>query len=198
MATFPVAARRRACYGGATMTRAMSGRSVFSGVMVAAVLSAAVAAMSLATDASEDHAVVGRWSITSDVGGAVWAFQPSGTVVVSGPGEIMSQGTWTEGPGDGAFDATVDVTVTGQELAVLGQVADEGGQVALYVTATEASRPDDWMPWPTESRVLGERLMLMVEETAVPSQPPLDCLRPRWQDGVVDWDRCDAVPTSPS
>ena len=174
------------------MTRSSAGRSAVSSVAAAALLLTAVVVTSVAQDASEDHPVVGRWSITSDeVGGAVWAFQPSGVLVISGPGDVMSKGTWSPATGPDEFDATVDVEITGQQLEVLAQVAPDGAGIALYVTATEATRPDDWYPWPAESRLTGQRFGMMVEETPEPTEAPVEGLRPQWVEGAVDWDRCD-------
>lgn len=155
-----------------------------------------VVATGLAQDGHEEHPVVGRWNITSDVGGAVWAFQPSGALLVTGPGEIMSEGSWTAAAAPGELDATIDVEVTGQLLYALAQVAPDGSALALYVTATEATRPDDWHPWPAESRLVGQPFGMMVEETPEPTQTPVECLRPQWIENEVDWDRCDAEPAT--
>ncbi|MEA2025183.1 MAG: hypothetical protein U9O18_00685 [Chloroflexota bacterium] len=170
-----------------------TGRSAISSIGVAVLLLIAVVVSSVATAATEDHAVVGRFSITSDVGGAVWAFQPSGALIVTGPGEILSEGTWSTADGEREFDAQVGVTVTGQALDVLGQVSPDGATVAVYVTATEPERPDDWTPWPAESRLLGERFGMTTDPAPSPTPEPLDCARPEWVDGAVDWDRCDDV-----
>jgi hypothetical protein len=176
------------------MTRSSFGRSAAASMAGVILLLATLVGSGLAQDSSGEHPVVGRWSITSDAGGAVWAFQPSGTLVVTGPGDILSEGTWTPAAGPDAFDATVAVEITGQQLEAIGQVDPGGTAIALYVTATEATRPDDWLPWPAESRLVGERFGMMVEETPQPSEPPLDCMRPQWVDGQVDWDRCDEAP----
>ncbi len=178
------------------MMRHFLGRSLIASVGVTALLGTMVVATGVARDAGDEHPVVGRWSITSDAGGAVWAFQPSGALVISGPGEIMSEGSWTPAAGPGELDAAVDVEVTGQQLQALAQVSVDGTGIALYVTATEATRPDDWRPWPPESRLVGERFGMMVDETPQPSEPPIECLRPQWRDGEVDWDRCDGVLTT--
>jgi hypothetical protein len=153
-------------------------------------------AVSVAAD-DDEHPVTGRWVVEAEPGGAVWAFQPSGMLVVSGPGEISAEGTWTAADEEGAFDASVEAVVTGQLLEVLGQVAPSLDEVALYVTATEPSRPDDWTPWPARSRLLGTPFGMTSEETPVPSAVPADCLRPEWVDGEVDWDRCDIGLTAP-
>jgi hypothetical protein len=144
-----------------------------------------------ASQADGTHPVVGRWNLASDVGGAVWTFQPSGKLTVIGPGDIVSEGSWTPAGDEGAFDATVDVPVTGQQLTVLGQVSADGEAVALYVAASEASRPGDWTPWPAESRLQGERTVMVPDPSPMSSPVPIDCLRPQWLDGTVDWDRCD-------
>ena len=173
------------------MTRMTTGRSAISSIGAAVLLLIAVVVSSVATVATEDHAVVGRFSIISDAGGAVWAFQPSGALIVTGPGEILSKGTWSPADGEREFDAQVDVTVSGQALNVLGQVSPDGVAVAVYVSATDPERPDDWTPWPADSRLLGERLGMTIDPTPSPTPEPLDCARPEWVDGAVDWDRCD-------
>lgn len=156
-----------------------------------------LAGFAAAAGAAEDeHPVVGRWVIEAEPGGAVWAFQSSGALIVTGPGDIISQGTWTPAEGPGEFDAAVDVEVSGQRLEVLGQVSDDASGVALYVTSTDATRPDDWTPWPAESRIVGHPLGMMVSETPRPTEPPLECFRPQWVEGTIDWDRCDAVTGS--
>ena len=153
-----------------------------------------VATMGLS--ASPDHPVVGRFVITSASGGAVWAFQPSGALVVIGPGEIISEGTWSAAGGEREFDARLEVTVSGQSLVVLGEVSEAGDAVAMYVTASEPTRPEDWTPWPAESRLVGERLGMIAQPDGSPTPPPLDCARPEWVADVVDWDRCDAAPVA--
>lgn len=178
------------------MTYTTFGRTALASLGAALLLLSAVAITGLASDATEDHPVVGRWAITSDTGGAVWAFQPSGALVVTGPGEIMSEGSWTAASAPDEVDAIIDAQITGQELTALAQVSPDGSEIALYVTATEATRPDDWRPWPAESRLVGERFGMMVEETPEPTETPLECLRPLWVDDEVDWDRCDGVLTT--
>jgi hypothetical protein len=147
--------------------------------------------------ASEESPVVGRFSVVSEAGGAVWAFQPGGSLVLVGPGDLVSSGTWLEGPLRGEFDASVDVEVTGQELTVLGAVSPDGRQVALFVHATEATRRGNWDPWPSESRLLGDLLTTGTEETPSPDATLPDCLRPAWRSGeIVDWDRCEEAHSS--
>jgi hypothetical protein len=173
------------------MTRTFLGRSAVTAITLSLLLVAAVVASGLVSAADEDHPVVGRWSITSDAGGAVWAFQPSGALFVSGPGEIMAEGTWAPAANEGELDAAVDMQITGQQLNVMAQVSPDATAIALYVTASEATRPDDWHPWPAESRLVGERFGMMAQDTPEPTEPPVECLRPQWADGAVDWDRCD-------
>lgn len=174
------------------MIHRVSGRAP----LVAAVsLLLALSSAGTALAGPADHPVVGRWLVEAEPGGAIWAFQPSGELMASGPGDIQSQGTWEMVDEEGAFDASLDVAVTGQTLQVLGQVAEDGSAVAMYIIASEASLPDDWTPWPAESRLLGAPFGMMTEETPEPSEPPLDCLRPVWAEGVLDWDRCDEVLT---
>jgi hypothetical protein len=177
------------------MLRISRGRTSVVFIAISMLLISVVLVAAVAATADQEHPVVGRWSITSDAGGAVWAFQPSGVLVISGPGEIMSEGTWTAASAEDELDARVDVLVTGQQLTVMAQVSPDATAIALYATATEATRPDDWRPWPTESRLVGERFGMMVEGTPEPTMPPVECLRPQWVDGAVDWDRCDDEPT---
>lgn len=171
------------------MTPRSVGRSAATALAAAVLLLAAVFITGLAQ--SEDHPVVGRWTVESDVGGAVWAFQPSGKLVVTGPGEISANGNWTAAGSDGELDASVDARITGQQLTVLAQVAPDGTALALYVTASEATSPEDWQPWPPASRLIGQPFGMMVEQTPEPTATPLECLRPQWVEGAVDWDRCD-------
>lgn len=170
--------------------RTLSRRSRTAG-RAAVVLLVTLVAAGYATAASDESPVVGRFSIISDVGGSVWAFGPGGDLRVIGPGDLVSQGTWLEGPEHGEFDASLAVEVSGQELAVLGAVSPDGRRVALYVRATEATLPGNWDAWPPESRLLGELLSVTGDEAPSPSPEPMDCLRPTWSSGtVVDWDRC--------
>lgn len=179
--------------------KVIPGRSARVAALVAVALSMLAAGVIALDDAPLDsHPVVGRFSISSDAGGAVWSFQPSGALVVTGPGEISSEGTWAAGPDADGFDATLDVAVTGQDLAILGEVSPDGRQVALHVAATTAARPDDAIPWPAVSRLIGERLGMVADGTPAPSPSPHDCDRPDWVDGEVDWDRCDDGPTEPA
>jgi len=143
-----------------------------------------------ASDEAADHEVIGRYSVESDAGGAVWAFQPRGLLVVTGPGDISSEGTWEPASGEREFDASVEVTVSGQSLDVLGQVSRDGDRIAVYVIATEPSRPDDADPWPTESRLIGERFGMVADPSPSPPPTPEDCARPEWVEDAVDWDRC--------
>ncbi len=159
-----------------------------------ALLLSAVVATSLAAD--PEPLVIGRWVVEAEPGGAVWAFQPEGSLVITGPGELLSEGSWSAAPDEGAFDATVQVDASGQVLEVLGQVSDDGAAVALYIVATEASKPDDWTPWPAESRVVGHPFGMSPSASPVATTPPVDCLRPRWIGDQVDWDRCDGSVTA--
>lgn len=159
-------------------------------------LSLVPATAGLATEMDEEHEVVGRFSITSEAGGAVWAFQPSGLLVITGPGDIISEGSWAPASGEREFDAAVDYEIAGQMLTVHGQVAPDEVGIAVYVQATEPQRPGDAEPWPAESRLVGERMAMMPEVTASPSPSPADCMRPVWVDGEVDWDRCDTILTT--
>jgi hypothetical protein len=138
-----------------------------------------------------DAAVVGRFSVDSPAGGAVWTFQEDGDLVVLGPGDLVARGSWTHGGLPGELDATLGLPITGQTLSVLGAVSPDGRQVALYVAASEAASPLDGSPWPAVSRLVGDRIGLIAEPTASPTAPAADCLRPAWlPDAAVDWDRC--------
>jgi hypothetical protein len=180
------------------MMRASKVRMTGSGLAVAMLMLLAPASFGLAAEVEGDHAVVGRFSITSEAGGAVWAFQPGGLLVLTGPGEISSRGTWSAAPGERDFDASVDYDIAGQSLVIQGQVAPDGAAIAVHVRASAASKPGDAEPWPSESRLLGERFGMTAEATPAPSQRPVDCSRPRWVDGEVDWDRCDDLPAGAS
>ena len=141
-----------------------------------------------------EHPVVGRYSVISEAGGAVWAFQSSGSLVVSGPGDLVAMGSWSSaGPVERAFDALVEVGVTGQELSIVGEVSPDRGAVAMHVEASVPTAPDLAVPWPPESRLVGERVEMTTEPTPS-SSPAIDCRRPSWsEDGSIDWDPCDAL-----
>ena len=145
-------------------------------------------------DAPSEHPVLGRYSVISEAGGAVWAFQSSGSLVVSGPGDLVATGTWSSvGLADRAFDALVEVGVTGQELSIVGEVSPDHAAVAMHVDASVPTAPDLAVPWPPESRLVGERLAMSTQPTPS-SSPDIDCRRPSWnQDGSIDWDPCDAL-----
>jgi hypothetical protein len=68
--------------------------------------------------------------------------------------------------------------------------------VALHVRASNPGTLGDGVPWPEESRLIGERTG-MVREDASPTAAADECLRPAWETvSVIDWDRCapDPVP----
>ena len=174
----------------------MLSRSVFTAVVASVLLTVVVLASDAPAEPPQDHPVVGRFALTSEAGGAVWTFQPSGALFVTGPGEIVSEGRWSAAAGEGEFDAQVDVVITGQELTVLGQVSPDGESLAVYVAATDPARPEDWTPWPPESRLVGQRTGMVTDPQPTPSPAPPDCARPAWVDGAVDWDRCDATLVS--
>lgn len=146
-------------------------------------------------DVADQHPVVGRYSVVSDAGGAVWAFQAGGSLVVSGPADLIANGSWSSAElAERAFDASLDVGVTGQELTIVGEVSPDHGDIAMHVAATEPSAPELAAAWPSESRLVGDRLSMAAEPS--PSVlPEIDCLRPSWdEDGTVDWDPCAARP----
>lgn len=151
------------------------------------------------SDSVEPPLVVGRFAVVSEAGGAVWTFRPGGELVVAGPGDLQSLGNWSRGPFGGEFDASVDSQATGQTLTILGAVSADGRHVALYVRAAGDVLAGAWRPWPSESRLLGERVDLAAEVEPAPSLAPLECLRPAWvADAVVDWDRCADGEAPPS
>jgi hypothetical protein len=170
---------------------------IAAGVAMLVIL--ALSTVSPAADSTDDPSLLGRFSVVSDAGGAVWSFQPGGEIMVVGPGDLLAVGTWAPGPESGEFDAELDVVVTGQVLVVLGAVSPDGRQIALYVAASEATSPLDGIPWPAVSRLVGDRVGLVADPTPSPTPPPADCLRPAWGAAEsVDWDRCSVkTPESP-
>ncbi|MFV2062057.1 MAG: hypothetical protein ACC726_00925 [Chloroflexota bacterium] len=166
-----------------------------SAVIVGLVVSVALMASAwviVAAESDPQHDVVGRFSIESEAGGAVWAFQPSGKLILTGPGEQIAEGAWSSSAASSRkFDATLDVAVTGQELTVLGEVSPQGAGIALFIAATPPNDEDNALPWPSESRLTGQRFGFSSEATPVPSLDATECLRPSWAtDGTVDWDPC--------
>jgi hypothetical protein len=141
--------------------------------------------------AQAEHPVVGRWVLEAEPGGAVWTFQAGGGLVVTGPGDLISEGSWDAAGEPEAFDAGLRVDASGQQLEILGQVSDDGAAIAMYITATDASRPQDWTPWPPESRLIGYPLGMAPSGSPEPTVPPVECRRPLWVGRAVDWDRCD-------
>lgn len=180
--------------------RATYGRTAISALAVTVLPLMVLVAAGQAAEPAPESPVVGRYSVVSPAGGAVWTFRSGGELVVVGPLDLISQGRWTEGGAPGEFDAMLAVEVTAQELTILGSVSPDGRRVALYVLATEATAPQNWDPWPSESRLLGVRVDVGPEESPSPTPVAVECLRPAWAPGaVVDWDRCDGgePPTAP-
>lgn len=142
---------------------------------------------------TDDHDVIGRFNIDSEAGGAVWSFQIGGELVIVGPGDLVARGTWAPTVGAAReFDAAVAVRVTGQKLQAMGEVAPDGGRIAMFVEATDATHADRGVPWPAESQLIGGRLGMTPSATPVPSAVAFDCQRPTWiGGGEVDWDRCN-------
>ena len=174
------------------------GRITMSGLGAFVLLLAGVA-VGQGSEPAGVSPVVGRFAVDSAVGGAVWAFQPGGRLIVVGPGDLITRGTWTEGPETGELDARLTIADSGQGLTILGAISPDGQEVALYVAATDAVTPDGWTPWPPVSRLLGERLVPLADAIASPTPMPLDCLRPSWaSEAAVDWDRCDGAELSPT
>ncbi len=91
---------------------------IAAGVAMLVIL--ALSTVSPAADSTDDPSLLGRFSVVSDAGGAVWSFQPGGGLMVVGPGDLLAVGTWAPGPGSGEFDAELDVVVTGQVLSCPG------------------------------------------------------------------------------
>jgi hypothetical protein len=161
---------------------------------VATLVVLALSTVSPAADSTADLPLLGRFSVVSGAGGAVWSFQPGGELMVVGPGELLAEGNWAPGPEAGDFDAELDVAVSGQALSVLGAVSPDGRQIALYVAASAATSPQDGIPWPRVSRLVGDRVGLIADPTPSPTPPPADCLRPAWDAAEsVDWDRCSVT-----
>jgi hypothetical protein len=170
-----------------------------SGLLLLACLSLAAIGAAADPAASPDHGPLSgaRFSVESEVGGAVWSFLEDGSLVVLGPGDLMAEGIWSEAPLEGTFDASLQVTVTDQALRILGALSPDGQRVALYVEATEPGAPDDGAPWPPVSRSTGDRVGLTEEASERPSPLPVDCLRPTWlDDRQVDWDPCGDAPAA--
>jgi hypothetical protein len=139
--------------------------------------------------------VEGRFAVLSEVGGAVWALQPGGQLIIVGPGELVAEGRWLAAAEPGAFDAALAVGVTGQELTVLGALSPDGQRIALHVRASDPRTPGDGVPWPPESRLTGERIG-MVRPGPSPTATADECLRPAWETGsTVDWDPCGLAAT---
>lgn len=120
--------------------------------------------------------IVGRYALTSNAGGAVWAFEDDGDLYVVGPGELLAEGAWSPGPLGGLFDADVAVPVTGQQLDVMGAVSPDGLQIALHVRASEAATPGDGVPWPALSLLHGQRVGLAPDATVGPTASPSSSL----------------------
>jgi hypothetical protein len=182
------------CYGVWTVMRTISKATATTGIAVAMSLLAVSLTAGSGADAADEHEVVGRFTIESEAGGAIWAFLPGGLLVVTGPGDISSEGTWTPSVAERDFDASLEVTVSGQVLDVLGQVSPAHDRIAVYVVATEPTRPEDADPWPAESRLIGERFGMVAEPSPSPLPLPEECARPEWVEAAVDWDRCSVTP----
>jgi hypothetical protein len=142
------------------------------------------------TEGQGSPALEGRFAVTSEVGGAVWAFLPGGLLTLIGPGDLVAQGTWSWADPPDTVDAAIDIDLTGQELGVLGALAPDGRRIALYVRASEPRTPENGVPWPLEARLVGERVGI-VEVDPSPASTVPECLRPVWEsDSVVDWEPC--------
>ena len=178
--------------GVSTQIRHIRGLTV--GLSMTLLLVSAVAPV-MAAEAGDDHDVVGRYSVESAAGGAVWAFQPSGQLIVLGPADLMAEGTWTGVAGSSSkFDASLDIAVTSQQLTVLGEVSPDRGAIALYIAATPPDDEQQALPWPAESRLTGTLMGMVSEPTPAPSPAAMECLRPVWAtDGQVEWDPCASI-----
>jgi hypothetical protein len=142
-------------------------RGRMAGLPIFLVLALATAALATWTGAAgqdveptgaQPPSIEGRFSVVSDAGGAVWALQPGGQLILVGPGDLVANGTWRPAAAPGAFDASVGIGVTGQELTVLGALSPDGSRVALHVRAGDPRTPGNGIPWPPESRLTGERI----------------------------------------
>ena len=204
----PRACAAGACYGSGDMrmghARRMGHGRWMGSVIVTVCLGAAMVGLwrgvagqgSEPAEASEGLSIEGRYGVISEAGGAVWAFLPGGQLTLVGPGDLVAAGTWLPATAVGAFDATVDIGLTGQTLTVLGALAPDGQRVALHVGASRPLSPENGVPWPAVSRLIGERIG-MVQVGPSPTPAAEDCQRPAWESGsVVDWDPCAAGPTA--
>jgi hypothetical protein len=94
----------------------------------------------------------------------VWAFQPSGKLMLVGPGDLEAEGTWAPyADHDRAFHASVDIEASSQVLTIIGAAAGDGRTIAMFVAASE---PDDRglvHPWPAGSVLFAGRFGLTVE-----------------------------------
>lgn len=138
------------------------------------------------------HPAVGRFTVESAAGEALWVLQPDGRLVVLGPGDLVARGSWERGPGTSDLDADLHVRITGQDLRLLGAVSPDGDRLALYVEAGEPTAADDGAAWPPVSRLVGTRVVAVVDAAGSPPPPVLDCRRPVWLDtSRLDWLPCD-------
>ena len=174
-------------------------RSMIIATGAAAILAVLMMAGGLAAEPGDEPVSADRFSVISEVGGAVWAFLPGGELVVIGPGDLIARGTWRDGPEVGDLDATLTVETSGQDLTILGALSPDGQRIALYVAASEAPSPEGWAPWPVQSRLVGDRVDLVPAAEPSPEPTAIDCLRPAWgPEAVVDWDRCGDAYASPT
>ena len=164
----------RGCYLVGVMGRIHSGNAMIVSFLIAALVMLSSAMPMAAQEGGIDHDVVGRFSMVSEAGGGVWAFQASGKLIVTGPGDQIAEGTWSAADGSSSkFDAMLDVTVTGQQLKVLGDVSPDRQQAALLVIATPPNDEQNAVPWPAQSRLTGQRFGFVAEPTAEPSADPM-------------------------
>ena len=116
-----------------------------------------------------DDGLAGRYGLESPVGGAVWALQPSGLLVVVGPGDLVARGSWQPGAAARSVDLLVRDAGSRQQLTILGALSPDGRLLALCVAA-EPSGDTDGPAWPARSRLLGTRLTLRPEATTPPAE----------------------------
>jgi hypothetical protein len=140
----------------------------------------------------EAHPAVGRFTVESAAGEALWVLEPDGRLVVLGPGDLIARGSWERGPGTSDLDADLHVRITGQDLRALGAVSPDGDRLALYVEAGEPTAADDGAAWPPVSRLVGKRVVAVVDAADSPAPSVPDCRRPVWLDASrLDWLPCE-------
>jgi hypothetical protein len=146
-------------------------------------------ASGLAAEPAEGPVSAGRFSVISEAGGAVWAFQPGGELVVVGPGDLVARGAWRDGPEVDDLDATLRVEASGQDLTIRVPSARWATRALRGGQRSDVARGLGALAAPVAPGGRPRGAVTTTEPS--PTPPPLDCLRPVWaSDVLVDWDRC--------